>query len=150
MGICDIIPGISGGTIAFITGIYSRLIDAVKGFSPQLVIDFFKYVFKRDKKSFLEDVKKLDLGFLIILGLGIGIAILIGARVVGFLLEKYFTYTFAFFVGLILASSKSIYDKIERHYKRDKIFGVAGLVVGILFMFLIPVEVIPDLVYVFF
>lgn len=149
MGICDVIPGISGGTIAFITGIYSRLINAVKGFSPQLVIDFFNYILRRDKKSFLEDIKKLDLGFLIILGLGAGTAILIGARVMGFLLKNYSTYTLAFFIGLILASSKSIYDKIERHYKRNKLFGVVGLVVGILFVFLIPVEVSPDLVYVF-
>ena len=68
MGICDVIPGISGGTIAFITGIYSRLINAVKGFSPKLAADFLNYVLRRDKKSFLEDVKGLDLGFLIILG----------------------------------------------------------------------------------
>jgi len=44
MGICDIIPGISGGTIAFITGIYQRLINAVKNISPKLIIDFFKYI----------------------------------------------------------------------------------------------------------
>ncbi|MHC4524427.1 MAG: undecaprenyl phosphate translocase family protein, partial [Planctomycetota bacterium] len=40
MGICDLIPGISGGTIAFITGIYERLINAVKAFSPGLFLSF--------------------------------------------------------------------------------------------------------------
>ena len=53
MGICDLVPGISGGTIAFITGIYERLINAVKGFSIDTLL----------KRKF----KRLDLGFLIVL-----------------------------------------------------------------------------------
>lgn len=152
MGICDIIPGISGGTIAFITGIYSRLINAVKSFSPQLVIDFFQYVFRRDKEHLdilKEDIKKLDLVFLITLGIGIGTAILLGSRVMSFLLKNYFTYTISFFVGLILASSKSIYDKIERHHTKNKLFGLLGLLLGISFVFIIPVNINPGLWYVF-
>ena len=43
MGICDLIPGISGGTIAFITGIYTRLIDAVKSFSFKLIYDLITF-----------------------------------------------------------------------------------------------------------
>ncbi|MBW2981802.1 DUF368 domain-containing protein [Candidatus Woesearchaeota archaeon] len=149
MGICDVIPGISGGTIAFITGIYSRLINAVKGFSPQLVIDFFNYIFRKDKKYFLEDIKRLDLGFLIILAAGIFTAIFLGSKIVIFLLENYFMYTISFFIGLILASSKSIYDKIETHHKKNRLFGLIGLLTGISFAFLIPVDIVPNLPYVF-
>jgi len=146
MGICDLIPGISGGTIAFITGIYSRLINAVKGFSPKLIIDLLK----GDKKSFLEDIKKLDLGFLIILATGIFTSIFLGSRLVIFLLENYFVYTVSFFIGLILASSKSIYDKIETHHTKNRLFGLVGFIIGILFALIIPVNIAPNLLYVFF
>ena len=57
MGICDLIPGISGGTIAFITGIYPRLINAVKAISPRLFYNFFKYLFHRNKNN-LKELKK--------------------------------------------------------------------------------------------
>ena len=145
MGICDVIPGVSGGTIAFITGIYTRLINAVKNISPKLISDFF-----RDKKKFKEDVKNLDIIFLITLGLGIITAILIGARVITFLLEQYFVYTIAFFIGLILVSSKIIYDNIKNHHLKNILFGIIGLFIGILLTILIPMEINPTLLYVFF
>ena len=104
MGICDLVPGISGGTIAFITGIYDRLINAVKGFSLQLVWDIVSFNLKGIKKDF----RKLDLGFLIILFLGILTSLLLGSRVIEFLLENYTAYTLTFFIGLIIASSKII------------------------------------------
>ena len=145
MGTCDVIPGVSGGTIAFITGIYSRLINAVKNISPKLISDFF-----RDKKKFKEDVKNLDLVFLITLGLGIITAVFIGARVITFLLERYFVYTISFFIGLILISSKIIYNNIKNHHLKNISFGIIGLLVGILLAILIPMEINPTLLYVFF
>lgn len=152
MGICDVIPGVSGGTIAFITGIYTRLINAVKSFSPKLINDFFRYILKRDKKDYIklkEDIKNLDFIFLITLGLGIAIAIFIGSGIITFLLENYFIYTLAFFIGLILASSKIIYNSIEKHHTKNVLFGVLGLLIGISLSILIPVQVTPTLAYVF-
>ena len=151
MGICDVIPGVSGGTIAFITGIYDQLINSVKSFSPKLVGNLFKYALKRDKKTYLnlkEDVKNLDLVFLIMLFLGIGIAIFIGSGIITFLLDNHFTYTIAFFIGLILASSKVIYNNIKRHHKQNILFGVIGLLIGILLSILIPVQITPTLPYI--
>ena len=81
MGICDLIPGISGGTIAFITGIYTRLIDAVKSFSPKLLYDILTYPVTRKKDGLREGLKKLDLIFLLILVLGIISAFLTGSRI---------------------------------------------------------------------
>jgi len=46
MGVAEVIPGVSGGTIAFITGIYERLLDAIKSFSPSLIGTFRKEGFK--------------------------------------------------------------------------------------------------------
>ena len=136
MGICDLIPGISGGTIAFITGIYERLINAVKGFS-------FDTLIKRD-------FKKLDLGFLFFLLLGIISAILIGSRGIKYLLENYLSYTLMFFMGLILASSFIIFESIKNHKAWNVFFGLIGLIVGLSFGFLNPVNSEPSFAYVFF
>ena len=153
MGICDMIPGVSGGTIAFITGIYTRLINAVKSFSPELIIDFFKYVLKRNEENTIklkQDIKKLDLLFLIPLGLGIGTAVIIGSRVITYLLEHYFAYTMAFFIGLILASCEIIFKNIKNHHLNNVAFGIIGLLIGILISSLIPLQVTdPSLLYVF-
>jgi putative membrane protein len=149
MGICDIIPGISGGTIAFITGIYARLINAVKGFSLKLVYDILTYPVNRKSDSLKEDVKKLDLGFLIILMLGIASAFLVASRVIKFLMEEYFAYTLSFFIGLILASSKTIFEHIEDHSTKNIMFCVLGLILGVVSSMLVPLEVTPSLGYVF-
>jgi putative membrane protein len=154
MGICDVIPGISGGTIAFITGIYERLINAVKAFSPQLVMSLFTYIAKRDKKNLNELKKnflKQDLGFLIVLGAGIGTAILLGARFLEYLLENYFVYTISFFMGLIIASSIIIFENIEKnhHHLKNVAFGLIGLIIGIILVFIVPAKIEPSLLYIF-
>jgi|TARA_Y100000310_G_scaffold336554_1_gene421430 putative membrane protein len=147
MGICDIIPGISGGTIAFITGIYARLINAVKSFSPSLILDLFQY--PKNKGKLIESIKKLDLIFLITLVAGIGTAFLIMSRVISFLLDRYFAFTISFFIGLILASSTVIYKKIENHKPKNILFGFVGFGAGILLSVLSPVSIVPGLFYVF-
>lgn len=152
MGICDIIPGISGGTIAFITGIYTRLIDAVKSFSPRLLWDFLNYIRKRNKEngdSLVNSIKKLDLPFLITLVAGIGTAFLLMSRIISFLLEEYFTFTISFFIGLILASSRVIYNKIENHKLKNISFGILGLLIGISLATISPSSVNPSMLYIF-
>ena len=149
MGICDIIPGVSGGTIAFITGIYVRLINAVKGFSLKLFYDILAYPVMRKSDSLKEDIRRLDLGFLIILLVGIASAFLVGARVIKFLMEEYFAYTITFFIGLILASSKTIFEHIEDHSVKNIMFCVLGFALGVISSMLVPLEVTPSLGYVF-
>ena len=152
MGVCDIIPGISGGTIAFITGIYTRLINAVKSFSPELIFIFFKYIKNKNKENFdnlMNGIKKLDLMFLITLIAGIGTAFLVMSRIISFLLEEHFTFTISFFTGLILASSKVIYNKIENHQLKNILFGLMGLVLGILISVLSPATIKPNVPYIF-
>ena len=149
MGICDIIPGISGGTIAFITGIYSRLINAVKGFSLKLVYDILTYPVNRKSDSLKEDIRQLDLAFLTILMLGIGSAFLVGSRAIKFLMEEYFAYTLSFFIGLILASSKTIFEHIEDHSTKNILFCVLGFTGGVVTSMLVPLTVTPSLGYVF-
>ena len=149
MGVCDLIPGISGGTIAFITGIYSRLIDAVKSFSPKLFYDIFTYPIHRRRDSLKEDIKKLDLLFLLVLMLGIISAFLAGARVIKFVLSDYYAYTLSFFIGLILASSKVIFSHIQNHDIKNVSFGLLGFMLGLALCILVPLTVTPTLGYVF-
>ena len=139
MGICDLIPGISGGTIAFITGIYERLINAVKAFSPKLIFG------SREERN----IKNLDLGFLIVLFLGIGTALFLGSGIIKHLLETYPGYTLAFFIGLILASSKIIFTHIKNHKIQNRLFAVFGLIIGIILAFIVPASVNPSFFYIF-
>jgi putative membrane protein len=148
MGICDLIPGISGGTIAFITGIYQRLINAVKSFSIKLIPETYNYIKKGDK-TILKSIKKLDLIFLTTLILGIITAIVIGSHLIKYLLNNYFVYTITFFIGLILASSINIFKEIKNHKISNIIFGIIGLIIGILLGIIIPVTLNPSLTYIF-
>jgi putative membrane protein len=97
MGVAEVIPGVSGGTIAFITGIYERLLDAVKAFGPGLI-----GVHRRDGLPGLW--RAVDGGFLSLLLAGMAMGILVGVFGVSWLLEHYPPLIWAFFFGLILAS----------------------------------------------
>ncbi|MFK5923426.1 MAG: DUF368 domain-containing protein [Verrucomicrobiota bacterium] len=97
MGVANAIPGVSGGTIAFITGIYERLINAVKSFDVTAVRKLLKFQIK----DFSDHV---DLPFLISLGLGVVVGLLTLARLLKFLFINHETYVWSFFFGLILAS----------------------------------------------
>jgi putative membrane protein len=102
IGIAEIIPGVSGGTIALITGVYTRIInsasDAVRGFL--LLFGFSKSKLAESRTRF----KAMSWALLIPLLVGMVIAIFAAAGVVEPLLEQYPTVTRAFFAGLIAAS----------------------------------------------
>ena len=115
MGACDIIPGVSGGTIALITGIYERLINAIGSISPRIVLSTLRL----DKKAFIEDLKQMDIGFLIVLVCGIGTAFALMARIITYLMHDFPQVMYAFFFGLILASSLYLFrDMQEKGYKQ--------------------------------
>ena len=143
------IPGISGGTVAFITGIYSRLIGAVKSFSPKLIYDIFTYPIHKKEDRLKEDIKKLDLLFLLVLILGISSAFLVGSRIIKLLLRDYPAYTLSFFIGLILVSSTIIFNHIQNHNIKNISFGFFGFALGLMFSILVPLTVTPTLGYVF-
>lgn len=97
MGIADLIPGVSGGTMAFILGIYDHLLNAIKSFNLRLV----QWLIKGRLR---EAIAHVPLGFLIPLGLGLGAAVLSMARIMRYLLENEPIFLFSFFFGLIIAS----------------------------------------------
>ncbi len=107
MGAADVVPGVSGGTIAFITGIYQELIDSIKGVTFQKVLSIFKDGWSR----FAEN---LNLYFLLALVGGILLSVLSLAKVIHYLLETYPIAVWSFFFGLIVASALFIGKKITQ------------------------------------
>ena len=97
MGTANVIPGISGGTIAFILGIYEKLIRTIKAFD-------WKFIKSICRLNFKEAFSEIDVAFLSALFLGIVIAILTLSKVISQLLSSKPILIYSFFFGLILAS----------------------------------------------
>ena len=98
MGIAEVIPGVSGGTIAFITGIYERLLNAIKAFG----LEGFKGLKANGLKGFWAAI---DGNFLATLGIGMVAGLVTGIFGVSHLLEHYPLLLWGFFFGLIIASA---------------------------------------------
>ena len=97
VGTADLVPGVSGGTVAFLLGIYPRLLRALSRLGPQMLMDFFR----QDKKAWWQSY---DCGFLAVLVAGALTAVFSLARLFAWLLEQHATNFYAFFTGLLLAS----------------------------------------------
>ncbi len=97
MGAADVVPGVSGGTIAFITGIYEELLDSISAINPSLIKTFKKDGFKGVWKA-------INGNFLVILLSGIALSIFSLARVITYLLHHNPILLWSFFFGLIVAS----------------------------------------------
>jgi putative membrane protein len=106
MGAADIVPGVSGGTIAFITGIYDTLLGSIRAFD----LTFLGKLLKLDIKGAWQHVNG---GFLLALLLGIATSILSLARVISWVLENHPVPLWAFFFGLILASALVLLREVE-------------------------------------
>ncbi len=98
MGVCEIIPGVSGGTMAFILGIYEELIKSIEEVTEP---DFIKAV---TSFNFKRVFQLLNWQFLVALAVGMLIAILTLSNLVGWMLDHYPALIWSFFFGLVLAS----------------------------------------------
>ena len=105
MGCADIIPGVSGGTVALIMGIYQQLLEAIRSFSPRNILALIVSCKNADRVAIIKSLRELHLHFLVPLGLGLLAAILIASRILPPLLERYPEEVNGLFFGLILASS---------------------------------------------
>jgi putative membrane protein len=133
MGIANAIPGVSGGTVAFITGIYERLILALKSFDLRAVKLAGTF-------QFTELVRHLDLAFLVPLGLGAVIAILAIAKPLLFALEFHETLTLAFFFGLIASSIYFVGHSVSRWRPAQMIAFLLGAAIAASVAFGRPAE----------
>ncbi len=101
MGAADVVPGVSGGTMAFIMGVYQELIDAIKSFDLEVVKLLLRFRIR-------EASERVPWRFLVALLSGIGVAIVTLAGIITWLLEHHPTFLYAFFFGLVLASIVAI------------------------------------------
>ena len=122
MGIADAMPGVSGGTIALLVGIYEELIKSISEFN----ISLFSELKKNGFNSFW---KKLNGNFLLVLSLGIGISLISFVKISANLLENFPLFIWSFFLGLIFATIYVIYKMIN-HWSVLSLF---FLVMSILF-----------------
>ena len=147
MGTADVIPGVSGGTIALITGIYERLIHAIS----RIDFRFLLYLVEGDVKKFKENaLNEIDFELFIPLLLGIGIAILTMSKVISFLLLNYPAVTYAFFFGLILASANFVYKHVDGLTLKNIAFLLVGFIFAVIFVGLNPIQANHSLPVIFF
>lgn len=142
MGAADVIPGVSGGTIAFITGIYDQLIESINSINGTALKLFFSGKFK-------EFWKHINGSFLISLFCGILVSVLSLAGLMQYLLEHHPIQTWAFFFGLIVASSIFILRGIQGWNMKSAMFPVLGVVLGIVVCTLSPTQT-PDALWFIF
>ena len=128
MGASDIIPGVSGGTMAFITGIYGRLINAIAAVRPGSLL----HILRGDLEAFKKDLYETDPLFLITLLAGIGAAALLMSRMILHILEGYPAEAFGLFLGLIFASSVLIAAQVKSRNAPAILFVGGGFLIGYL------------------
>ncbi|MGM9753402.1 MAG: DUF368 domain-containing protein [Candidatus Cryptobacteroides sp.] len=143
MGAANVVPGVSGGTIALVTGIYSRIIAAISSLAS---IKLWKLFFKG---KFAQWWKAIDGSFLLALGIGIVLSILSLAKFLTWTLAAYPVLTWAFFFGLIVASAIYMLIPLRNWRFVDVLWLVLGLGIGLAFCFLTPSKT-PETAWFYF
>ncbi|MCZ8373145.1 DUF368 domain-containing protein [Phocaeicola sp. KGMB11183] len=142
MGAADVVPGVSGGTIAFIVGIYDELINSIKSINGKSLKLFFT-------GKFAAFWKMINGSFLFSILLGIGISVFSLAKIITWLLVEHPILVWSFFFGLVLASTWFVAKDIKG-WNWKTIFGfVVGVVVAFYITVATPAETPSYLWFIF-
>ncbi len=133
MGCADIVPGVSGGTVALITGIYESLLQAIKSIDRKVIVDFVCF-------RWADAVSRSHLRFLLILFTGIVMALLTLARVIHYLLDEFGVQTAALFFGLIAASIWFVAGRVRKWQWFHFLSFLAGASFAYFLVGVIPVQ----------
>ncbi|MFN3939738.1 MAG: DUF368 domain-containing protein [Chitinophagales bacterium] len=142
MGAADVVPGVSGGTIAFISGIYTELINSIKSIDHHAV----RILFKEGFRAFW---KKINGWFLLFLFTGIGISIISLSKIILYLLHNYPTLIWSFFFGLVIASAVYIATTIKKWNGGTIVAIIVGTAIAFFTTIASPAEGPTDLWFVF-
>ncbi len=142
MGAANVIPGVSGGTIAFITGIYERLINALKSVD----LEALKLLIQFRLNGFME---KIDFKFLFFIFLGVGISILSLAKFLEWAFTNHEVITLSFFFGLILASILGVGKQVTAINSGVVITFLIGTAIAVGIAFLPPATSNDGMLYIF-
>lgn len=128
MGAVNKIPGVSGGTVAFITGIYEELIDSI----TKINFSSFKKLFKEGFISFYNEINGK---FLFTVFGGLIASFFSVSLLLDLIIEKYELYIYGLFFGMIVGSFYVIYNKLEKLTFRTSIALIIGFIVGMIISF---------------
>ena len=142
MGAANVIPGVSGGTIALLTGIFNELIEAL---NAVLSVSSWKLLLKGDIKGFW---KAIHGTFLLWLAIGVIISVFSLAKLMGYVLEHHPVQTWAFFFGLIIVSAVFMLSDIKGWKGADVLWLVLGAALGAVICLLSPTETTSDLWFI--
>ena len=142
MGAADVVPGVSGGTIAFITGIYQELIDSIKSVNLKSI----QLLFRGKPGEFWEAINGT---FLVSLLLGIGISVVSLAKGLKYLLEHHPILIWSFFFGLIIASAIYVAKDIKEWKTGTFISMLAGIIVAYFITVVTPAEANTSYPFIF-
>jgi putative membrane protein len=130
MGSADAVPGVSGGTVALIVGIYERLIGALTALDPSVLRHLLSLHRTTGRAALVRDLREMDVPFLFALGGGMATAVILLARVVEFALESVPGPTFAFFFGLIGASAVILGERQWIQQPRQIVAAIVGFAIA--------------------
>jgi len=136
MGAAEVVPGVSGGTIAFISGIYKRLITSIKQFTPVLFMTLYK-------EGIGVVWQKVDGLFLLFLFLGMGTGIILFAGGIGYMLNNHPIAIWSLFFGLVLSSAFVVGNQIQEKDLKALFAAFGGVVFGLMVTQLVPIELEP-------
>lgn len=143
MGAANVIPGVSGGTIALITGIFGRIINALNGL---MSFKTWKLLFAGKFKEF---VSKVDGRFLLAVMIGAVLSVFTLAKLMQYLLDQYPVQTWAFFLGMIAASAVFMLAEVRCWRVSYGLWIAVGIGLGIALCTLSPTETTDDLWFIF-
>lgn len=143
MGTADVIPGVSGGTVAFISGIYDELLHSIKAID----VEAFRLLMKLQIKSFWT---KINGKFLITLFAGIVTSLLSLAKLMTYLLTHHPILIWSFFFGLILVAAPLVLREIKKWSINAIVSFVVGIVVAYYITVVTPTESPNNLFFIFF
>jgi putative membrane protein len=143
MGAADTVPGVSGGTVAFITGIYEELVASIN----KIDVDAFRLLFKLNIAEFWN---KINGSFLLALLSGVFVSLLSLARLMTYLLDTQPIILWSFFFGLILVSSPLILRNITKWSIGSALTFIIGIIVAYFITIVSPAETPSGYLFIFF
>ncbi len=142
MGAANVIPGVSGGTIALLTGIFNELIESLNSL---MSVSTWKLLFKGDLRGFWKTIHGT---FLLWLAIGVILSVFSLAKLMEYVLAHHPVQTWAFFFGLIIVSAIFMLSDIKGWKGSDICWLVLGVALGAFICLLSPTETTSDLWFI--
>ena len=142
MGAANVIPGVSGGTIALLTGIFNELIEAL---NAVLSVSSWKLLLKGQFREFWKTIHGT---FLLWLAVGVLLSVFSLAKLMEYVLSHHPVQTWAFFFGLIVVSAIFMLSDIKQWKSRDMLWLAVGIILGAVICTLSPTETTSDLWFI--